>query len=96
MSPPSVRGQKVVECSEQVVVAARPRFQNGESRGGVRNEDVQQSIGSGSVATNELTGPLGQVDNSCLRTGSDRNDLGVHDRQCHAELKRGPLSARLT
>lgn len=45
--PAVVGGEQCVQGGQQVVVAARTGFQDGDSRGRVRYEDVEQAVAAG-------------------------------------------------
>ena len=78
MPPPVVRGQQVAERGEQVVVRAGAGLQDRDAGGGVRHEEVQQSV---ALAVDETGALAGQVVHHLARAGVHLQRLGPHAGQ---------------
>ena len=76
VAPPVVRGQEVGEGGEQVVVRARPRLDDRDAGGGVRDEHVEEPVAE---LPHEVRALVGEVEDDVLTTGSHLQGVRLHE-----------------
>ncbi|GAA2813113.1 hypothetical protein GCM10019017_68660 [Streptomyces showdoensis] len=75
--PAVVGGEQVVEGGEEVVVAAGTGLQDGEARGRVGDEEVEEAVGSLRGAGEEVLAVAGEVGDGLRGAGGEAEDRGA-------------------
>jgi hypothetical protein len=87
---PLLARQESVQRGEQVGIGARPDLDDDDARGGVRDEDRQETVTAGRRRRCERGAVAGQVDQAAVVAGPDRQLAGVYGKMLRKASRRRP------